>query len=63
MNKTQTCLVLVLRFIPKEKYASVPIIIHLYRAQMRLVCGQETPNEETTKDLNDCEGARVYRDG
>ena len=43
-------------------HASVPIIIH-HRAQfMRAVCGQETPNEEA-KNLNNGQGARVYRDG
>jgi|TARA_B110000483_G_scaffold125203_1_gene150518 hypothetical protein len=36
----------------KKNHASVPIIIHLYRAQMRLVCGQETPNEEAKNFYN-----------
>jgi len=39
------------RIIHTRNHASVPIIIHLYRAQMRLVCGQETTNEEA-KNLN-----------
>jgi hypothetical protein len=45
-----------------RNHASVPIIFH-HRAQfMRAVCGQETPNEEA-KNLNNGQGARVYRDG